>query len=73
MKDKERIKNFQAEIDNFRSRKETLENVTVQDNMVDDVDQKQTIVNFLSTVVSEAEQLGISYEKIYYPNNSLVQ
>ena len=31
------------------------------------------MVNFLASVVYEAEALGITYEKIYYPNNSLVQ
>jgi hypothetical protein len=41
--------------------------------MGNDLDQKQTIVNFLASVVYEAEALGITYEKVYYPNNSLVQ
>lgn len=30
-----------------------------------EVDQKQSIVNFLATVVYEAELLGLNYEKIF--------
>lgn len=45
----------------------------MQEGTVNDVDQKQTVVNFLASVVYDAELLGISYEKIFYPNNSLVQ
>ena len=37
----------------------------MQDPGNNEVDQKLSIVNFLSTVVFEAEQLGINYEKIF--------
>jgi hypothetical protein len=71
-KDKERIKRFHNELDEYRARKESLDNFVVPDGATSDVDQKQTVANFLATVVYEAEALGISYEKVYYPNNSLV-
>jgi hypothetical protein len=64
-KDKERLKNFHASLDNFKVRKETLETIMVQEPGTNEVDTKQSIVNFLSTVVYEAEQLGINYEKLF--------
>ncbi len=36
------------------------------------MDQKQSVVNFLASIVYEAEQLGISHEKIFYAGNSFV-
>jgi molybdopterin/thiamine biosynthesis adenylyltransferase len=72
-KEKEKMKSMHSEIEEYRSRKESLDNIVVQEANGSDIDQKQTIANFLATAVYEAELLGISYEKIYYPNNSLVQ
>lgn len=42
--------------------------MSVQEMTSSEIDQKQSIVNFLSTVVAEAEQLGLSYEKIFMDN-----
>lgn len=39
--------------------------MAVQDLNPNEVDQKQSIFNFLATVVYEAETLGLSYEKIF--------
>lgn len=37
-----------------------------------ELDQKCTIANFLATVVAEAEMLGITYDRLYYPTNPLI-
>ena len=48
------MKAFHSSLDSYKNRKETLENIMVQQPGTDEVDQKQSIVNFLSTVVYEA-------------------
>jgi hypothetical protein len=45
----------------------------VDDSGLPAVDQKQSVVNFLASIVYEAEQLGISHEKIFYAGNSFVE
>jgi hypothetical protein len=59
--DRERIRSFHDELDKYKSRKESLENIKVEDSGLPAVDQKQSVVNFLATIVYEAEQLGISH------------
>lgn len=44
----------------------------MEDTNTPNIDNKQSIINFLSTVVFEAEALGISHEKIFYSSNSFV-
>jgi hypothetical protein len=65
VKDKERLKSLQLGLESYKARKESFENMTVQDLNPNEVDQKQSMFNFLSTVVYEAELLGLSYEKIF--------
>ena len=64
-KDKERIKGFHTSLDNYKMKKESFENIMVQEPGSNEVDQKQSVVNFLASVVFEAEQLGINYEKLF--------
>ena len=72
MQEKERLKGLQEDLEKYRNRKESLENIKIEDSSVPSVDQKQSVVNFLASIVYEAEQLGINYEKIFYSGNSFV-
>ena len=38
---------------------------TVVTPMVPQIEQQQSIVNFLASVVAEAESIGLGYEKIF--------
>ena len=71
--ERERLRGFHDELDRFKSRKESLESIKVDDSGLPAVDQKQSVVNFLASIVYEAEQLGISHEKIFYAGNSFVE
>lgn len=65
VKDKEKMKSLHSGLESYKNRRESLENMTVQEVNTNEVDQKQSIVNFLATVVYEAEMLGLSYEKLF--------
>lgn len=45
----------------------------MEDTGLPAVDQKQSVVNFLATIVYEAEQLGITHEKIFYSGSNFVE
>jgi hypothetical protein len=60
-KDKERMRGMHANMESFKNRKESLENNAAFEISNVEVDQKTSIANFLSTVVYEAELLGLSY------------
>jgi hypothetical protein len=66
------MRDFHDELDRYKSRKESLESFKVEDSGMPAVDQKQTVVNFLASIVYEAEILGISHEKIFYAGNTFV-
>ena len=59
------MKGLHSSLEAYKTKKENFETMAVQELTTSEIDQKQSIVNFLSTVVSEAEQLGLSYEKIF--------
>lgn len=65
--EKERLRNFHEELDRYKSRRESIEIINVVDTGMPAIDQKQSVVNFLATIVYEAELLGINYQKIFYP------
>ena len=68
-RDKERMKKMHSDLDAFKNRKESFENVAVQESQASEIDNKLSIVNFLSTVAYEAELLGISYDKVFSANS----
>lgn len=49
--DKERLRGFHDELDRFKSRKESLESIKIDDSGLPAVDQKQSVVNFLASIV----------------------
>lgn len=51
LKDKERLKSLQGGLDSYKARKESIETLNVQESNPNEVDQKQSIFNFLATVV----------------------
>lgn len=59
--EKERLRNFHEELDRYKSRRESIEIINVVDTGMPAIDQKQSVVNFLATIVYEAELLGINY------------
>ncbi len=67
------MKILHSGLESFKTRKESMDNIVVQEAVPTEYDQKMTIVNFLATVVAEAEALGISYERIFHSTNSFVE
>lgn len=64
------MRQLHMELDTYKSEKESVETITPP--LVPVVDTKLSLVNFLSTVVAEADVLGLSYENIYNPTNGQV-
>ena len=67
MKDKEKIKRFQSDVEGVKKQQIEDEKENEQEAIAHQTfDQKQSVVDFLSTVISVAENLGINFEKIFH-------
>ena len=64
------MKQLHQELDRYKSDKETVETAAV--SIVSQIDQQDSIINFLATVVADAEDLGLDYEKIFDPTSSSI-